>query len=788
VNDTRSAGLTAARTTVLVLNHNGREHLDECLGSLGAQDVFIPGWPGQPREAAERDEVWLIDDASIDGSVKYVAERFPWVRVVETEIHLGFSRAYNRAAAMCGSEHVVLLNNDTKVGPDFITALHRARAAHPESKAIAGRIMSWDARRIRFVGAETSFCGHARARRLGEEAAGGEFAEAPLLFGSADALMFDRETFIGIGGFDPDYLSCAEDLDLGWRAALLGHPTWLAPEAVVRQRRHVSCAETPSARMRYLVERNALFTVFKNYDQERMGVMLLLSAGLTFLRAWASCESLRKGRPVISTEAASALLALADLSTFVPALRQRRKSVQTDRRRKDEEILPLFGAFASPQAAAGEEYQTSSGALLAAAGIADDKVGGPFPAEINTAAEAAALQLAGACASGVGRRFPTERFLVEGWDESWEHPLTGEDARALSEVHAAVTRLAEVGISSESVAALRQSLRQIKHDAVERSGATRSVRRFGKPRAAGAGATGAPSVSIVIRTKDRLPFLRRALTSVVAQSYPRLEVVVVNDGGEDPSPVLAEFESALEIFLINEPVSLGRPGAAQVGLEAATGELVNFLNDDDELRPNHLSTLVEAVVGEGVRVAYSDVECLIETPDGSGGYEVTERTVFGGDLDPSRLLFERTIPIMAVLMDRKLAVELGGFDRRLKYFEDWDLFLRLARHTRPHHSPIVTATYHVCPPLQQGKGAVGNDRWPHLARLFEKHRESVRGRDWARFYQRQVEGARVQLREAEGRRAELETELENLKKHLKFVENTSGWRLYNWVRGLFGRS
>jgi GT2 family glycosyltransferase len=787
VNDTRSAGLTAARTTVLVLNHNGREHLDECLGSLGALDVFIPGWPGQPREAAERDEVWLIDDASIDGSVKHVAERFPWVRVVETDIHLGFSRAYNRAAAMCGSEYVVFLNNDTRVAPDFITALHRVRAAHPEAKAIACRIMSWDARRIRFAGGQTSFCAQARVARLGEEAAAGDLAEVPLLFGSADALMFDRETFIGIGGFDPDYFSCAEDLDLGWRAALLGHPTWLAPEAVVRQRRHPGCAEAPSPRMRYLSERNALFTVFKNYDQDRMGVMLLLSAAFTFLRAWGSCDSLREGRALISTEAASDLLALADLSTFVPALRQRRSSVQTDRRRKDEEILPLFGGFASPQVEANEEYENALRALLASAGIADDKVGGPFPPEINGAAEAAALQLAGACASGVGRRFPTERFLMEGWDESWEHPLPGGDALALSEVHAAISVLAESGISSESVAALRESLRQIKHEAPEGSDVKRSVRRFGKPRAAGAGAADAPSVSIVIRTKDRLPLLRRALTSVVDQAYPRLEVVVVNDGGEDPSPVLAEFESALEIFLVNEPVSLGRPGAAQVGLEAATGELVNFLNDDDELRPNHLSTLVEAVVGEGVRVAYSDVECLIETPDGAGGYEVTERTVFSGDLDASRLLFERTIPIMAALMDRKLAVEVGGFDRRLKYFEDWDLFLRLARRTRSHHSPVVTATYHVCPPLQQGKGALGNDRWPHLARLFEKHRETVRGRDWARFYQRQVEGARVQLREAKSRAAELETELENLKKHLRFVENTSGWKLYSWVRGLFTR-
>ena len=62
---------------MLVLNYNGREYLDECLGSFGVQDVFIPGWPGQPRDAAARDEIWLIDNASTDGSVEHVAQRFP---------------------------------------------------------------------------------------------------------------------------------------------------------------------------------------------------------------------------------------------------------------------------------------------------------------------------------------------------------------------------------------------------------------------------------------------------------------------------------------------------------------------------------------------------------------------------------------------------------------------------------------------------------------------------------------------------------------------------------------
>ena len=788
VNEPKPTGPAPARTTVLVLNYNGREHLDECLGSLGAQDVFIPGWPGQPRDEAARDEVWLIDNASTDGSVEHVVGRFPWVRVVESEANLGFSRGYNRASAMCGSEYVAFLNNDTRVGPDFLTSLHRMRAAHPEAKGVGARIMSWDGTRVDFAGADTFFSGHSWRRGNGESAEGREFTEAPLLFGCAGALMFDRETFIGIGGFDPDYFSFLEDVDLGWRATLLGHPTWFAPGTVVRHKRHGSWAEEPLALVRYLTERNALFTVFKNYHQERMGVMLLASAALTFLRAWCSSDSLRNlGRPFVSTGAIAHLLALADLSSFVPSLRQRRKRIQSDRRRTDQEILPLFGAFASPpMPLEGEEYGSRLRALLSTAGIADDSVGGPWPAEVNTAAEAAALQLSGMCATAVGRRFPSETFLTEGWDGTWEHQVAVEEARALCDVQAALARFVEAGVSTESVGTLREDLRRIRPANAETVGASPSVRRFGRPPTAGGVAVGAPSVSIVIRTKDRPGFLRRALASVAAQAYPRLEVVVVNDGGEDPSPVLAEFESALEIFLVNHPDAIGRSRAAQAGLEAATGELVNFLDDDDEFRPGHLATLVGAITGEGVRVAYSDVECLTEEADGAGGYRVVNRTVFGGDLDRSRLFFESTVPIMAVLMDRKLAIEVGGFDASLEYFEDWDLFLRLARRTWPYHCPAVTATYHVCPPLQQGKLTAGNHRWPHLARLFEKHRDRIGGKDWARFYEGHVEGARLELRAARNRLADLEPELENLKKHLKEIENSSGWKLSQTFRRLFG--
>ncbi len=788
MSQTRPTGPAQARTAVLVLNHDGREHLDDCLASLGASDVFVPGRPGQPVDPARRDEIWLVDNASTDGSVAHVRRRFPWVNVIEGEGNLGFPAAYNRAAAMSDAEYLVFLNNDVRVRPGWLTAMHEVRLQHQDSRAIAARIMSWDGSKIDFAGADTFFTGHAWQRDLGEPAGDRVFRETRLLFGCAGALLVHRETFIAIGGFDPDYFSFFEDVDLGWRAALLGYPTWFAPEAVVLHKHHGSWAQEPALRVLFLTERNALFNVFKNYHADRMGVLLLVSAALTFLRAWYAADALRVlGKPLVTSEAIAHLLALGDFLHLEGHMRVRRKRVQSDRRVSDEEVLPLFGTFGSPPTGLGDEYRAVMARLRDGAGIADDRVGGPWTPAVNGAAEEAALLLAGVCSFAAGARFRPREFFAAGWEPDWEHRVPAETAKALADVAAALARLADAGISEASLESLRRELNAVSPAPGKRT-AGPSVRRLGHPEIL-EGVPEPTGVSVIVRTKDRLEFLRRALASVAAQGYPHLEVVVVNDGGQDPSPILAEFVT-LPFVLVSFPESVGRSRAAQAGLEHATLEYVAFLDDDDELLPGHLASLVSAIGVTGAAAACCDVEWRREEPDGSGGFRVVDSTVFEGNFDPSRMLFEGTIPMMAVLVRRELALEAGGFDPGLEYFEDWDLWLRLSRRTRFVHAPGVTAVYHVCPVLQHGAGTSGNHRWPALARLFDKYRDTIRGTDWARFYRAHVEGTREKLKATEGAVASREQEVAELREaaaRLDVIEHSLGWRTFRLVRRLLGR-
>jgi GT2 family glycosyltransferase len=784
---------------VLVLNYNGRQHLDDCLASLAALDVFDPDEPGSPRDPAVRDDVYVVDNGSTDGSLAHVRDRFPWVRTIDNGANLGFARGYDAAIATVDAEWVALLNGDTRVEPGWLSALHHTAAAHPRAWAVASRVLSWDGERLDFVGADTYFTGHAWQRGLGEPAAGRTWPERELLFGCAASLLVRRRTFIEAGGFDPDYFAFFEDVDLGWRLALAGHETWLSPDAVTHHKLHGTFGDQPAARTRFLCERNALASVFKNFADDRMGVLLLASAALAFLRAWASSSQVRPAvRPYLTTDSLAHLLAVADLARLRPSLAARRAAVQAARRRGDADLQPLFGDLAHPPTALGLEYRGPLETLTATLGLATEGFARSFPVELNLAAEAAAFALAGLCLEVTAPRFRAEPFLSRGYDLDWEHALDAGGMARLRDAAAAVAALLASDFGLGAVATFAASLDRLDregHKPLTASGRApsgdvwlpTSLPRSQTPPAPSDAELAGATVTIVIRTKDRPEPLARALASVAAQHYARLEVVVVNDGGADVSPVIAAFRGELVVVNLRRTEGVGRTRAAQAGLEAATGEFVNFLDDDDELLPHHLRSLVETQRRTGARVVHSDVVMVAVEPDGDGGTRTVERGRLGGPLDRSRLFFESTLPLMSVLMDRELALAAGGFDPALDYFEDWDLFLRLARRASFAHCPEVTARYLVAPELGHGGGTTGAHRWPHLAAFFERHKDEISGADWARFYRAQVESVRLHARELEQRLEAAENVRRRAESTMAALDRSRVFRLARRVRHMLGR-
>jgi len=203
-----------------------------------------------------------------------------------------------------------------------------------------------------------------------------------------------------------------------------------------------------------------------------------------------------------------------------------------------------------------------------------------------------------------------------------------------------------------------------------------------------------PRISVVVRTRDRPELLAEALASLAQGTYRKAEVVLVNDGGAPPA---VPDGYPLPVIRVDLPESRGRAAAAQAGVEAAGGDYVAFLDDDDLAAPEHLATLAGLVGAAGVRVAYTDAAVGVYELDAGGpssGWVCRERRLpYSRDFDPDLLLLDNYIPFNTLLIERRLLAEIGPLDPSLPFFEDWDLLIRLAARTPFHHLARVTCEY-----------------------------------------------------------------------------------------------
>src|SRR5438270_1692947 len=163
------------------------------------------------------------------------------------------------------------------------------------------------------------------------------------------------DVFRAVGGFDERYFMFFEDVDLGWRLWLLGHQVRFVPSSLVYHRHHASMARFGSWREHYLLERNALFTIYKNYDDENLTRVLpaavLLAVKPAVVRGGDEAHALdlahsvpstEHGRLDVSKETLASTFAIDALVELLPELTESRRAIQATRTRTDREIMRLF--------------------------------------------------------------------------------------------------------------------------------------------------------------------------------------------------------------------------------------------------------------------------------------------------------------------------------------------------------------------------------------------------------------------------------------------------------------
>lgn len=196
-------------------------------------------------------------------------------------------------------------------------------------------------------------------------------------------------------------------------------------------------------------------------------------------------------------------------------------------------------------------------------------------------------------------------------------------------------------------------------------------------------------VAVLIRSMGR-PTLARALASVALQTYPNVEIWVLNAKGPGHAHP-GDRAGSFPLHYINQERPIPRSEAANVLLDAAEGDFAIFLDDDDWYAPDHVARLVTVLRTRPDAVAsFSGVEF-----GELDGEQWRPEHRFDAPYDSDRLLFENYLPIHAVLFRLELVRGSGGcrFDSALQIFEDWDFWLQLAERGDLLRSAGVSAYY-----------------------------------------------------------------------------------------------
>jgi glycosyltransferase involved in cell wall biosynthesis len=185
-----------------------------------------------------------------------------------------------------------------------------------------------------------------------------------------------------------------------------------------------------------------------------------------------------------------------------------------------------------------------------------------------------------------------------------------------------------------------------------------------------------PNVSVIIPTYNRVASLKRAVASILNQTYRDFEAVVVNDGSTDRT---AEYLATLDIPQIRHrefPVNRGGSAARNEGIKMARGNLIAFLDDDDLWEPAKLREQVNAVAAENADSCYTGVTKL--TFHGTVSRYIFRRPKYP-DLYKSFMADNFVGGTSSFMVKKGLLENIGGFDEALTALQDWDLFIRLSK-------------------------------------------------------------------------------------------------------------
>lgn len=336
--------------SVVVVNYRGADDTITCL--RGFDDV---DWP------RERLELIVVDNDSQDGSEDRIRAALPGVEVVQAGSNTGFAGGCNLGVERATGEYVAFINNDARPAAGWVAAAVAEFEASADVAAVASKVLDWDGGLIDYVDGSMTWFGMGYKREVEKPDSPAYDVAKDVLFGTGAAMFVRAETYREVGGFDERFFMFYEDVDLGWRLNLLGHRVRYVPGSVAYHRHHVTMKKFGNYRESYLLERNALLMMYKNYDDASLARALPAAMALAVRRSVARTETdtsvldLQRspggddvGTVSVSKMALTGPWAIDYFVEQLPTLLETRTELQQRRRRSDRELLPLFRETIEP--------------------------------------------------------------------------------------------------------------------------------------------------------------------------------------------------------------------------------------------------------------------------------------------------------------------------------------------------------------------------------------------------------------------------------------------------------
>ena len=258
--------------SIIILNWNGLNHLQECLESLAKQSF-------------KDFECILVDNGSTDGSLDFLASNHKWVKLVKLPNNLGFAKGNNIGLKHSNGRYIVTLNNDTVSDKHWLAELVKIAKQHPEAGMVASRICSYfNQDVIDSLGLKICLDGMSRGAFRGQKYSTLRSIPQNVLLPSACAALYKKEMLDQTGFFDESFFAYCEDTDLGLRGRRLGWKAILARNAVVYHKYSMTGGSFSPFKI-YLVERNHFWCTIKNFPT----LLLLILPITTFIRYLFQC-------------------------------------------------------------------------------------------------------------------------------------------------------------------------------------------------------------------------------------------------------------------------------------------------------------------------------------------------------------------------------------------------------------------------------------------------------------------------------------------------------------------